>query len=500
MKKRPSAIRINRVVTDERKEQEVAEGTEVLEAIVENDNSENVVEPVIELENEITADEEVVAEAEVPAEEVAPEEEEVSKEMEEVVCEETEQAEETGLDETPLDATEEESDEILEEEGSLDGTAEEVENLAAENGEESPETVEEIPEDEVKEEPETEEEEAVETVENAIEEADETEEVAEETTESEEETEAEEVVEAAIETPDVIEEVEEEAPAEEVKEEPETEEEEAVETVENAIEEADETEEVAEETTESEEETEAEEAVEAAIENPDVIEEVEEEAESEEKETEEKDETEAAEQSEPQAKPEKEAFKLTAPANLEEILANICVKRGRKLIYRPNEILFNCTANVIGTDKDNEEGIKVKNILDEEIKQGVKLGYIDKYDGLKMSEIKEEYENDIVYEYAEQEFKRTGLVVDGDKIKVYIYDWDMKALHHVGYVAKENVDELMPYLTEREKYSFDICGLITGGKYRKVIKDEASGKVTVEKGNDGKLGMELDISVINRKD
>ena len=433
MKKRPSAIRINRVVTDERKEQEVAEGTEVLEAIVENDNSENVVEPVIEPENEITADEEVVAEAEVPTEEVAPEEEKVSKETEEVVCEETEQAEETGLDETPLDATEEESDEILEEEGSLDGTAEEVENLAAENGEESPESVEEIPEDEVKAEPETEEEEAVETVENAIEEADATEEVAEETTESEEETEAEE-------------------------------------------------------------------AVEAAIENPDVIEEVEEEAESEEKETEEKDETEAAEQSEPQAKPEKEAFKLTAPANLEEILANICVKRGRKLIYRPNEILFNCTANVIGTDKDNEEGIKVKNILDEEIKQGVKLGYIDKYDGLKMSEIKEEYENDIVYEYAEQEFKRTGLVVDGDKIKVYIYDWDMKALHHVGYVAKENVDELMPYLTEREKYSFDICGLITGGKYRKVIKDEASGKVTVEKGNDGKLGMELDISVINRKD
>ena len=433
MKKRPSAIRINRVVTDERKEQEVAEGTGVLEAIVENDNSENVVEPVIEPENEITVDEEVVAEAEVPAEEVAPEEEKVSKETEEVVCEETEQAEETSLDETPLDATEEESDEILEEEGSLDGTAEEVENLAAENGEESPEAVEEIPEDEVKEEPETEEEEAVEMVENAIEEADATEEVAEETTESEEETEAEEIVEAAIETPDVIEEVAEEA-------------------------------------------------------------------ESEEKETEEKDETEAAEQSEPQAKPEKEAFKLTAPANLEEILANICVKRGRKLIYRPNEILFNCTANVIGTDKDNEEGIKVKNILDEEIKQGVKLGYIDKYDGLKMSEIKEEYENDIVYEYAEQEFKRTGLVVDGDKIKVYIYDWDMKALHHVGYVAKENVDELMPYLTEREKYSFDICGLITGGKYRKVIKDEASGKVTVEKGNDGKLGMELDISVINRKD
>lgn len=196
---------------------------------------------------------------------------------------------------------------------------------------------------------------------------------------------------------------------------------------------------------------------------------------------------------------EKEGFKLTAPENLEEVLAKICVKRGRKLIYRPNEILFNCTAAVIGTDKNNEEGIKVKNILDEEIKQGVKLGYIDKFDGLKMSEIKEEYENDIVYEYAEQEFKRTGLVLDGDKIKVYIYDWDMKALHHVGYVDPANVEELKPYLENRDNYSFDICGLITGGKYRKVIKDE-SGKVTVEKGNDGKIGLELDISILNRKD
>ena len=196
---------------------------------------------------------------------------------------------------------------------------------------------------------------------------------------------------------------------------------------------------------------------------------------------------------------EKEAFKLTAPSNLEEILSGICVKRGRKLIYRPNEILFNETATVLGTDKNNEEGIKVKNILDEEIKQGVKLGYIDKYDGLKMSEIKEEYENDTAYEYAEQEFKRTGLLLDGDKVKVYIYDWDMKALHHIGYIEGEEAEAVKPYLIDREKYSFDICGLITGGKYRKVIKDE-SGKVTVEKGNDGKLGVELDISVIARKD
>ena len=210
-------------------------------------------------------------------------------------------------------------------------------------------------------------------------------------------------------------------------------------------------------------------------------------------------ETEAKEEK-PAEKTEKEAFKLTTPANQDDILSKICVKRGRKLIYRPNEIIFNCTAAVTGTDKNNEEGIKIKNILDEEIKQGVKLGYIDKYDGLKMSEIKEEYENDVVYEYAEQEFKRVGLVLEGEKVKVYVYDWDMKALHHIGFVDQANVADLKPYLENRDKYSFDVCGLITGGKFRKVVKDEATGKITVEKGNDGKLGVELDISIINRKD
>ena len=445
MKRKPSAIKTSYIVDDGIKEKEIAAEAEAEEAIGEKGNDEQVTEPIVEqpTSEPVNDIKETVAETEVVEEPETAEELEVAEEPEVIeepeVAEESE-AEEPGTDEesesdeVPLEPYEDESDEILEEEGSLDGTADDVEALAAENAEEP---ADESADKEAIEEPLTEEEEAVETVGNAIEESEAAEEVAEEATEAEEEAEAEETVEAAIETPDVIEEVVEEAPEEEVEEQTETEE-------------------------AGENDTEA--------------------------------------QPEPQAKPEKEGFKLTAPANLDEILANICVKRGRKLIYRPSEILFNCTANVVGTDKDNEEGIKIKNILDEEIKQGVKLGYIDKYDGLKMSEIKEEYENDVVYEYAEQEFKRTGLVVDGDKIKVYIYDWDMKALHHVGYVAKENANEIMPYLKDREKYSFDICGLITGGKFRRVIKDEASGKVTVEKGNDGKLGMELDISVINRKD
>ena len=216
----------------------------------------------------------------------------------------------------------------------------------------------------------------------------------------------------------------------------------------------------------------------------------------------EKTEEQAEEQTEQEEeeKPAKSAFKLTPPENLEELYAAMCTKRARKLIFRPAEAIYDKTFKVLGTDKKNEEGIKVKDILDAEIKQGVKLGYIDKFDGLKTSEIKEEYENDVVYEYAEQEFKRVGLVLDGEKVKVYVYDWDMKALHHIGFVDQANVADLKPYLEDKEKYSFDVCGLITGGKFRKVIKDEATGKVTVEKGNDGKLGVELDISVINRKD
>ena len=360
--------------------------------------------------------------------------EDVAEEIEEVT-DETEEAEEV-----PLEAADEEIDEILNEEGSLDGSEEEVKALKSET---EAGAEEEIVEDTVTVNPDEVTFDETEKEVPADEKIDVEEAVKEAETDGAEVTDEKVVEDAVTVNPDEVtfEETEKEVPADEKID--------VEESVEEAVEEA----------------------------------------------ADKEDEEEKQEQ-----KPaEKEGFKLTAPENLEEVLAKICVKRGRKLIYRPNEILFNCTAAVIGTDKNNEEGIKVKNILDEEIKQGVKLGYIDKFDGLKMSEIKEEYENDTVYEYAEQEFKRTGLVLDGDKIKVYIYDWDMKALHHVGYVDPANVEELKPYLENRDNYSFDICGLITGGKYRKVIKD-ASGKVTVEKGNDGKIGLELDISILNRKD
>ena len=196
---------------------------------------------------------------------------------------------------------------------------------------------------------------------------------------------------------------------------------------------------------------------------------------------------------------EKKVFELSAPENLEELYLAMCTKRARKLIFRPDEAIYDKTFKVLGTDKRNEEGIKIKDILDAEIKQGIKLGYIDKFDGLKTSEIKEEYENDIVYEYAEQEFKKTGLIYDGKNIKVYVYDFDGKACHHVGYLDEAEAADVIPYLIDKEEYSFALEGIITGGKAKRVTKDE-SGKITITKEKDGNIGIELDVTIIPRKD
>ena len=193
-------------------------------------------------------------------------------------------------------------------------------------------------------------------------------------------------------------------------------------------------------------------------------------------------------------------FKLTVPEYAEKVLPLIATKRARKLIYTPKEVLFetSCTIDVAG--KKNDEGIKVKQILDAEIKEGLKLGYLEKYDGLKSSEIKEEYENDTVYEIAEQEFKKSGLLLDGGKVKVFIYDWIGGGIHHVGYLPEDKAAEVIPYLNEADKYSFDICAIITGGKSKTITKDSATGKYTITKNKDGDYGIDLDITIIKRKD
>lgn len=194
----------------------------------------------------------------------------------------------------------------------------------------------------------------------------------------------------------------------------------------------------------------------------------------------------------------KDVFKLVPPENNEELMQNMCAKRGRKLIYRPNEAIITKTFTVLGTDKKNDVGEKIKDVIDAEIKQGVKAGYLDKFDGLNSAEIKEEYEDDIVYEFADQEFKKTGVIYDGKKIKVYIYDWDGKACHHVGYIDEQDAADFIPYFIDKENYSFDVCGIITGGKGKRVVRQGDSLKIVKEKGNP--IGIDADIAVIKRKD
>lgn len=199
--------------------------------------------------------------------------------------------------------------------------------------------------------------------------------------------------------------------------------------------------------------------------------------------------------------PEQEkGFKLTAPAYMDEVLPRMATKRARKLIYTPKEVVFETSCKIDTAGKKNDEGIKIKNILDAEIKEGLKLGYLEKYDGLKTSEIKEEYENDTVYEIAEQEFKKSGLLADGNKVKLFIYDWTGGVIHHVGYLPDDKAAEIMPFLNDMDKYSFDICSIITGGKSKTIKKDPETGKFTITKNKDGDYGIDLDITIINRKD
>ena len=405
-----------------------------------------------------------------------------AEELAEAADEATEQAEEQAEEEKPVEEITEEvteqNGETVETEEVVDTSspAEELAEAADEATEEAEEQaeeekpVEEITEEVTEQNGETvETEEVIDTVSPAEELAEAADEATEQAEEQAEEQTAEEVEESILETAEDIDAPEEEK-AEDEQSATEEEPTEEAQTSEIAVQDKV-TEEVAEKTDETKNE---------------VAEQTEETTEEQTEQTEEE-------------KPAKSAFKLTPPENLEELYAAMCTKRARKLIFRPAEAIYDKTFKVLGTDKKNEEGIKVKDILDAEIKQGVKLGYIDKFDGLKTSEIKEEYENDVVYEYAEQEFKKVGLIYDGKKIKVYVYDFDGKACHHVGYIDETEAADVIPYLIDKEKYSFALDGIITGGKAKRVTKDE-NGKITITKEKDGDIGLELDVTIIPRKD
>lgn len=177
----------------------------------------------------------------------------------------------------------------------------------------------------------------------------------------------------------------------------------------------------------------------------------------------------------------------------------LCARRRRRLRYDISDGLYYGEFVVEGTDGKNYEGIKISKIIDAEIKEGVKRGRIAKYDGLKGKELKEEYAGDRAYEYAGQELCRGGLLLNGETIEVYVFDWDIRAFHHVGYISGAKAEELKPYLEDSEKYTYDVNLALTGGRYKRIIVND-NGKSVFEKGDDGAIGLYLDVTVLNRID
>ena len=56
----------------------------------------------------------------------------------------------------------------------------------------------------------------------------------------------------------------------------------------------------------------------------------------------------------------------------------------------------------------------------------------------------------------------------------------------------------MPYFLDKESYSFDVCGIITGGKGKRVTKVGDTLKIVKEKGEP--IGIDVDVAIIKRKD
>lgn len=184
---------------------------------------------------------------------------------------------------------------------------------------------------------------------------------------------------------------------------------------------------------------------------------------------------------------------------MEDIVDYLCARRRRRLRYDAADALYYGEFSVDGTNGRNYESIKIAKIIDAEIKAGVKLGRMAKFDGLKAKELKEEYDGEKAYEYAGQELCRGGLLLNGDTVEVYVFDWDIRAFHHVGYLSGEKTEELKPYLEDPEKYTYDVNIAVTGGKYKTVTRDEY-GKQVVVKGDEGEYGLYLDVTVLNRTD
>lgn len=187
---------------------------------------------------------------------------------------------------------------------------------------------------------------------------------------------------------------------------------------------------------------------------------------------------------------------------VEAIKAELITPPRRRYIAGPKEVAEiedEYTVEILAKSEMKEN---VQSVFKALVKEGMKLGYLDKYDGLTSSEIKEEYEGDIVYEVAEQELRKVALkiceVKKETKVGVYLLSWDGTDVHHVGYLdEEEKAQKLIPYLADKDNYIFNVCAIITGGKSKSVEAD-ANGKIKIKNLDAQPYGVELDVEVYKK--
>jgi len=70
----------------------------------------------------------------------------------------------------------------------------------------------------------------------------------------------------------------------------------------------------------------------------------------------------------------------------------------------------------------------------------------------------------------------------------------------LGYLNEpEKAAALIPYLNDKDNYIFNVCGIITGGKFKSVESDPKTGKIKIKNCEGLPYGIELDIAVYKKK-
>ncbi len=189
---------------------------------------------------------------------------------------------------------------------------------------------------------------------------------------------------------------------------------------------------------------------------------------------------------------------------VEALMQELAIPPRRRYIAAPQEVAEIDDEYTVEVCTRSEMKENVQSVFKALVKEGIKLGMLDKYDGLSAAEIKEEYEGELVYEVAEQELRKVALKpceVKGEtKVGVYAFSWDGTDVHHIGYLDEpEKAQKLIPYLENKDEYIFNICGIITGGKYKSVEADEKTGKIKIKNCEGLPYGIELDVAIYKKQ-